>query len=111
MAAPALAATATSLTVFALGSVANVAASNKPLAARSWLPSGGFVGVVNGHGSTAVAEPNAPSTPQARPTGSNSPIGGKTDKPAPPCPFGRFPKHKPTKLPGPPKPYSPADSP
>ncbi|CAN8073679.1 unnamed protein product [Agarophyton chilense] len=118
MAAPALTASAASLTVLALGSVANVAASNKPLEVRrSWLPGGSFVDLLNGRGSspTAVAEPvtpNAPSAPESASVGrKNVPIGGRTDKPAPPCPFGRFPKHKPTKLSGPPGPYNPANSP
>ncbi|PXF40948.1 hypothetical protein BWQ96_09343 [Gracilariopsis chorda] len=114
MAAPAINAAASSLTVVTLGAAANLLASNKPLQLKSWLPSGGFVGVVNGNGrsSTAVAEPSTPSSPSSpAPKGTVKPIGGRTDKPAPPCPFGRFPKHKPSKLPGPPKPYNPANSP
>lgn len=123
MAAPALTA-ASSLAVLAIGGAANLAASNNPLKSKTWLPRGGFIGRVNGHGGgTAVATPVAPPVvhpatepaPTARPTTSPSkkihPIGGRTDKPSPPSPFGRFPKHRPGKLPGPPTPYDPATSP
>lgn len=113
MAAPALTA-ATSITFLALGSAANLAASNKPLQAKTWLRGGGFIGVINGRGKTAVAEPVVPKEGSAVASPSDKkihPIGGATGKPAPPSPFGAFPKHKPGKLPGPPKPYDPANNP
>lgn len=109
MAAPAIAATS-SLTVVAVGAVANLVANNKPLQAKTWSPLGGFIGLANGRkipsSSTVVAAPGVPAV--AAPKKTNVPIGGQTDEPAPPTPFGRFPKCKPTKLPGPPEPYDPA---
>lgn len=112
MVVPAITTTAAPpLTMLILGAAANLAANNKPLAAsKTWIRSGGFIGVINGRGGTAVAEPIAsPSSPSS---GKKiQPIGGKTDKPAPPCPFGKYPGHKPGKLPGPPKSYVPANNP
>lgn len=115
MAAPALTA-ASSMAVLAIGGAANLVASNKPMQAKSWMPQGGFIGVINGRsaGETAVSEPQASSSPPAAAPQSGKkihPIGGQTGKPSPPCPFGRFPKHKPSKLPGPPKSYVPANNP
>lgn len=117
MAAPALTA-ASSLAVLALGGAANLAASNKPLQARMWMPRGGFIGVVNGGGpkTATQAPPAAPAAPDAAPAPAAPgkkihPIGGRTDKPAPPTPFGKFPRHRPSKLPGPPGPFNPSKGP
>lgn len=112
MVVPAItAAAAPPLTMLVLGAAANLAATNKPLAAKTWLPNGGFIGVINGRGATSVAEPVSPPTSPSSSGNKIFPIGGKTDKPAPPCPFGKYPRHKPGKLPGPPKSFVPADNP
>lgn len=121
MASPAIAAT-TSLAVVAVGAAANLVASNKPLLAKTWDKNGGFIGLTNGHNTprarTAMADPPAPSAPPsppatAAPSGKpdGTAIGGATDHPAPPTPFGRFRKCRPTKLPGPPKTYEQSSTP
>lgn len=111
MAAPALTLLGPSALLVA-GSVANLAARPMPLSLspeRTWLRRGGFIGVLNGRSTGSVATPPAAPTEVAAPaaTPKSRPIGGRTDKPSPPTPFGRFPRHKPVKLPGPPKPYTP----
>lgn len=97
--------------VILVGGLTNLVARPLPLCGeKRWLRDGGFIGVLNGRssGDTMVTTPVPPASPPAR---TRWPIGGKTDKTPPPTPFGRFPKHKPTKLPGPPKPYDPKTSP
>lgn len=112
-AVPAIAATS-SLTVFAIGAAANIAASfnnNHTLAAKTWSPSGGFIGLTKGSSPGTSASLESPSTHATPVSTGGVPIGGASPLPAPPVPFGRFRKCKPTKLPGPPKSFDPATSP
>lgn len=95
-----------------VGSAANLGAHAMPLRTdKTWMRRGGFIGVLNGKAKgtstvrAAAAPAAAPKT--APPSKKIHPIGGQTGKPSPPTPFGKFPKHKPTKLPGPPKSYNP----
>ncbi len=91
--------------VLVIGSVANLAAGPMEMA----LDRAPWLRARNGAGKTAVA-PSPADPPAAAPRRNRDiPIGGLPDGPSLKAPFGKFPKHRPTKLPrGGPKPYDPA---
>lgn len=116
MAAPALTVAAFPAIVAAAGAAANLAARPQPVRTGplqirrlEQLARGRVTAPISPDSAAPTPSfPSSPSAPKASAAGGrNKPIGGKTDIPPPPTPFGRFRRHRPTKLPGPPKSYDP----
>lgn len=115
MAAPALTVAAFPAVIAAAGAAANLVARPQPLPHTRPLQIRRLTNLARSR-TTAPGAPDGAATPAKTPdwgaaAGASSrikPIGGKTDKDPPPTPFGRFPRHRPMKLPGPPKSYDPS---